>query len=398
MKILILSIAHFCDLHGGIPRIVQDESAELLRRGDEVWVLAPGAPSRCEHEIRDGVHLLRYVPDKVVPWNPTRSTAHQRAATAVLTRYLPQVDAIHGHAPLPYLAALDLYGASVHSSYTIHSPARMEMAIAWRNSSLLHRITGPLGLAIISKMERDCILRSRVVTALSRYTIACIAAIHGKETADHIRLMPGWVETSRYVPMDDRERAKRQLGWPSGIPILFTLRRLSSRMGLDRLLEASASLRGEGVAFHLMIGGTGPLQQSLENQSRALGLGETVTFLGQIDDDKLPLAYAACDAFVLPTAELECFGLIALEALSAGRPVLATPVGAIPEIVGKFEPDWISQSPQAESIAELLRQYLSGKQNRHNATELHEQATREYGREQLLPRFVEATVRSGAQI
>jgi glycosyltransferase involved in cell wall biosynthesis len=398
MKILILSIAHFCDLHGGIPRIVQDESAELLRQGDEVWVLAPGAPSRSEYEIRDGVHLLRYVPGKVAPWNPTRGSAHQKAATAVLKRYLPQVDALHGHAPLPYLAALDLYESSVHSSYTIHSPARMEMAIAWRNSGLLRRITGPLGLAIISKMERECIRRSRVVTALSRYTIDCIAAVHGKEIASRISLIPGWVETSRYVPLDDRERAKRQLGWPAGIPILFTLRRLSPRMGLDRLLEASAKLHGEGIRFHLMIGGTGPLRESLEDRSRALGLGKTVTFLGHIDDDKLPLAYAACDAFVLPTAELECFGLIALEALSAGRPVLATPVGAIPEIVGRFEPEWISQSPRAESIAELLRQYLSGGKAGHNAGELHEQACREYGREQILPRFVEATVRSGAHV
>jgi glycosyltransferase involved in cell wall biosynthesis len=237
-----------------------------------------------------------------------------------------------------------------------------------------------------------------VVTALSRYTIGCMANIHGKEIAARIRLIPGWVESSRYVPLDDRERAKRQLGWPLGIPILFTLRRLSPRMGLDRLLEASASVHGEGIAFHLMIGGTGPLQKSLEDRSRALGLSETVTFLGRIDDDKLPLAYAACDAFVLPTAELECFGLIALEALSAGRPVLATPVGAIPEIVGKFEPGWIAKSPRADSIAELLRHYLSGEETGHNARELHEQTSREYGREQLLPRFVEATVRNGAHV
>jgi glycosyltransferase involved in cell wall biosynthesis len=48
-----------------------------------------------------------------------------------------------------------------------------------------------------------------------------------------------------------------------------------------------------------------------------------VTFLGRVEDRLLPLAYAACDAFVLPTRALECFGLIALEALSAGRPVLS---------------------------------------------------------------------------
>jgi glycosyltransferase involved in cell wall biosynthesis len=396
MIVLIVSIAHFCDLQGGMPRIVRDESAELLRRGDDVWVLAPGSSSQPEHEIDDGVHLLRYVAGRVASWNPARRSAHQKAAKAVLEKYLPRVDAIHGHAPLPYLAALNLYGDSVQTSYTIHSPAKMEMAIVWKQAGLLRRISSPIGQAVINRMERECLLRSRVVTALSQYTIACIGRMHGDEIAGKVQLLLGWVESSRFVPVENRNEAKRQLGWPTDVPILFTLRRLSPRMGLDRLIEAGYKLAGEGIRFHLMIGGTGPLRKSLEARSRALGLGDVMTFLGRVDEDKLPLAYAACDAFVLPTAELECFGLIALEALSAGRPVLATPVGSIPEIVGKFEPAWISRSPAAESIADLLREYLSGGQIGHTAAQLHEKARREYGQERLLPLFVDATVRSGA--
>jgi glycosyltransferase involved in cell wall biosynthesis len=392
MRVLILSIAHFADTPGGGPRLVQDEARELDRRGDEVWVLAPGTAAQPEHEQREGIHLLRYVPAPVAPWNPARSSGHQRAVRALLARHLPRVDAVHGHAPLPYLAALDFYGDSVHFCYDIHSPARMEMEVIWRHSGLRKKLTAPLGLAMINRMERECIRRSDAVSAESQFTIDCIRKIHGPALAAKVQLLPGWVDSTRYTPVEDRERAKAQLGWPAGVPILFTLRRLAPRMGLDRLLDAVHRLQGEGATFHLLIGGSGPLRASLEKQSQRLGLTATVTFLGRIADEQLPLAYAACDAFVLPTADLECFGLIAVEALSAGRPVLATPVGAIPEILRHFDPAWLARSASAEDIAGLLRGYLAGRLPAHNPAELHELARHHYSRDILVPAYIDAMI------
>jgi len=395
MKVLIAAMGHFCDKPTGSARVAFDEAVELEHSGEDVWVLAPGAPSLPEHELRDGIHLLRYVPAKASVWSPARSGGHQKAAAAVLARHLPHVEAIHGHVPLTCLAALDFYGDSVHSCYTIHSPAKMEMAIVWRNSNILRRMAAPIGLAMINRMEAECLHRSSVITALSQYTIDSIGRIHGRELARTVRLIPGWVDTSRFVPLEDRELAKAQIGWPTDRPILFTLRRLVSRMGLDRLLNASHRLLEEGLKFHLMIAGSGPLRGRLEEQARALGLSNSVTFLGRVEDRELPLAYGACDAFVLPTAELECFGLIALEALSAGRPVLATPVGAIPEIIHKFDSSWLARSAKAEDIADLLRKYLTGKLPDHSPWQLHDQIRRAYGRERVLGGFIEATVGRG---
>ena len=118
--------------------------------------------------------------------------------------------------------------------------------------------------------------------------------------------------------------------------------------------------------------------------------------MGRIDDDLLPMAYGACDAFVLPTAELECFGLIALEALAAGRPVLATPVGAIPEILSRFEPAWLATSANSADLASLLIGHLRGMTPQHSPQQLHEQASREFGRTKLMPRFVEAVFGAAA--
>jgi glycosyltransferase involved in cell wall biosynthesis len=388
MRVLLTGTTHFSDMQGGVQRVVLDEATELRELGWDVWVLATGKASQPEHELHEGIHLLRYAPGQVPSWHPSRRTAHQRAAKAVLSRNLPEVDAIHGQAPLSYLAAIDFCGDRAHRAYTVQSPVRDEMAIVWKKSGFARRLISPIGLEMLNKIERQCIQRSTTVTALSRFTVDCIAKIHGHGSAKSVHVTPGWCETSKFAPIDDRARAKASLGWRTDVPVLFTLRRLVPRMGLDRLLQACSLLDRRGIPFHLMIGGSGPLRAELESQSQSLGLAERVTFLGRIDDHILPKAYAACDAFVLPTAELECFGLIALEALAAGRPVLATPVGSIPEILNGFEPQWLAKSASSEDIAELLNAYLQGALPNHSPAKLHEQTHAEYGRQKRLPEFI----------
>ncbi len=81
-------------------------------------------------------------------------------------------------------------------------------------------------------------------------------------------------------------------------------------------------------------------------------------FLGFIPDNELPLYYQASDAFVLPTRELEGFGLVAVEALACGTPVLGTPVGAIPEILGELQPDLMFEGIGPEDIARGILKHL----------------------------------------
>jgi glycosyltransferase involved in cell wall biosynthesis len=218
----------------------------------------------------------------------------------------------------------------------------MEMEIGWRRGGWARRLVAPGALALLNRMEREALNRSQCITALSRYTIGLLSEIHGSEIARRVQCIPGWTDTSRFRPAADRDSLKRELGWPTDVPVFFTLRRMVPRMGLEQLLEAAAALAREGRSFHLAIGGAGPLAAKLAEQSRRLGLEKKITFLGRVADATLPLAYAACDAFVLPTAALEGFGIIALEALASGRPVLATPVGGIPEILEQVEPKWMA--------------------------------------------------------
>ncbi|MEI6502229.1 MAG: glycosyltransferase, partial [Armatimonadota bacterium] len=86
------------------------------------------------------------------------------------------------------------------------------------------------------------------------------------------------------------------------------------------------------------------------------------------------------------------FGLIALESLACGVPVLATPAGAIPEVMNNFEPRWLAEAASAEAIASLLAAFLKGDLPSHRPEELRTRAQTLYDQERVLPRLLAATV------
>jgi glycosyltransferase involved in cell wall biosynthesis len=132
-------------------------------------------------------------------------------------------------------------------------------------------------------------------------------------------------------------------------------------MGLDNLVTACGILKTEGYQFQVLIGGTGPLQDELQTEISQQGLNENVHLLGRISEEMLPLAYAAADCFVLPTRSLECFGLIVLESFACDTPVIATPVGAIPEVMGNYQnQEWLTSDTSASAIADRMGAFLNG--------------------------------------
>lgn len=268
--------------------------------------------------------------------------------------------------------------------YTIHSPSTMEMEIEWPAGSLRENIRRWFGLPLLKRLERRCLEQSAVVVSHSNFTRREMIRIHGAKLGERIQVIPAWVDLDRFKIVRDRDAARRALGWPQDIPVFFTLRRLVRRMGLDRLVRAAAILCDRGRRFQLMIGGAGPLRQELEQLVQTLKLTDFIRFLGRVPEAELPAMYGACDAFVLPTAGLECFGLIALEALACGRPVLATPVAAIPEVISNFEKQWLARSADEHAIADLIEDYLSGSLPAHPPEELRRRTEELYREEKLL--------------
>ncbi len=206
-------------------------------------------------------------------------------------------------------------------------------------------------------MEGRSVRSVHRLMALSEYSVDQLRAIHGVARA--VSVIPGGVDTQRFVPQENRAGLRAKLGLPAG-PLFLTIRNLEHRMGLDALLSAWRQVRRVRRDAHLVVGGSGPLRGELERQAAQLGLGDAVTFTGFIPEDDLPLYYAAADCFVLPTRCLEGFGLVTVEALACGTPVLGTPVGGTREILEAFDPGFLFEGVGEEAIAARILERLPG--------------------------------------
>jgi len=175
---------------------------------------------------------------------------------------------------------------------------------------------------------------------------------------ERIAVIPGGVDLDRFRPLCSPMEARERLGWPVDGKVILCVRRLVRRMGLETLLDAFADVSAEHPEARLVIGGRGPLTGELEERARALGIGEKVRLAGFIPDDDLPFAYAAADFTIVPSQALEGFGLITLESLACGTPVLVTPVGGLPEAVAGLEPAMVLEGTSREALAAGLRRGL----------------------------------------
>ncbi|HOO52485.1 MAG TPA: glycosyltransferase family 4 protein, partial [Alphaproteobacteria bacterium] len=200
---------------------------------------------------------------------------------------------------------------------------------------------------------RAVVHRTDKIIVLSDFTKHKLISIHHvKEKRIHI--LPGAADTCRFIPADDKKTVRTRLNLSPDKIIFFTVRNLIPRMGLENLIHAIANLRKENKNIHLIIGGTGVLKSSLEKLSSSLGLKDMITFKGFIPDNDLPFYYQAADLFILPTLMLEGFGLVTVESMACGTPVLGTPVGATPEILNRVDQRLIAPGSDSKSISESL--------------------------------------------
>jgi glycosyltransferase involved in cell wall biosynthesis len=228
----------------------------------------------------------------------------------------------------------------------------------WAAESLREGKARPV-VAFKHLLETLVYRRAQRVIVLSRAFGELAARSYGIPE-DRLRVVSGSVDIPRFAVVETREMARAILGWPADRPILLTVRRLTARMGLDRLLTAMVSIVRAFPDILLYIAGKGPLAEPLRRQTAALGLENHVSFLGFVPDNDLPMAYRAANINVLPTDMLEGFGLSAAEALAAGTPSMVTPVGGLPEVVSGLSSDLIFRSGSSEDLADGLIAALHG--------------------------------------
>ncbi len=141
-----------------------------------------------------------------------------------------------------------------------------------------------------------------------------------------LEVIPTGVDSDRFHPGVDGSGVREKWGL-DGEELILTVGRMSPEKHLEQLLGALHRIRKTRPDAHLMVVGKGPAFGSYREMSQAMGLDDVVTFTGFVPEDELPQYYAAADAFAI-CSTFETQGLVVLEAMSLGTPVVATSVHA----------------------------------------------------------------------
>ncbi len=360
LRVLMMSDVSPVDVKGGAERVLWEQASRLAAFGHKVHVLSRSPANGTAETIeRQGVRISHFPADRrsFVRFFLGSILKARQAAARELTE--SGADVLHLQQPLSAFGVLSsAAGRRIPSLYTFHSPAPLEYRS--RRGTTAHHpggLAGSLGMGMLWLLEGFCMRRATRIHVLSDFSAGLLRKLY-RIRPERIMKIPGGVDSERFRPAEDRDALRKTLGVPTGTFLLFTLRNLEPRMGLDSLIQAMAILRQQAPDLMLLIGGAGSLRSDLESLTGSLNLQGHVRFLGFIPDNELPLYYQASDAFVLPTRELEGFGLVVVEALACGTPVLGTPVGAIPEILGDLQPDLLFEGIGPEAIARGILMYL----------------------------------------
>ncbi len=326
---------------GGMNVYVRDLSRELIRRGHQVDVYTrsqdPTIP-RISQALGRGGRVIH------IPAGPQRPySKHQ------VYDHLPEFVA-------GVLAQAEADGIAydvIHSHYWLSGWVARELRERW-GAPILHmaHTLGRLKNAIArSPEELEPPRRIQVEEEIAGFADRLIAATPSEQqqliewygaAPERIRVIPPGVDRSRFFPIPPTQ-ARTQVGLdPSCRSILF-VGRIEPLKGIDTLLRAIALIARKcadlicGLCVPIIGGDPASPQDNaemarLQALREELGIGEVVTFLGAQDQDSLPYYYAAAEMVVMPS-DYESFGMVALEAMACGTPVIASDVGGLAYLV-----------------------------------------------------------------
>ncbi|WP_205709084.1 glycosyltransferase [Kineococcus siccus] len=336
LRVLVLALGW--DRPGGLNRYVQGLHEAVSRDGGAVRTLVLGpaesAPAGVTAAAADTASL------------PVRLRAFARQAR----RFGRGADVVDVHFALLSFGPVVL-GALRGKPLVVHFHG------PWAEESLEAGESRRAVLRAKHRLERAVYARAHRLVVLSDAFADLLVREYGVDRA-RVRVVPPGVDLDAFSP--GRSPARRRLGLAPDRRVVFTARRLVSRMGLDVLLAAWQSVERRPDDL-LLIAGEGPEDTALAGIVEQAGLGESVRLLGRIDEDDLVAHFRAADVCVMPSLALEGFGLTAVEALACGTPVVVTDVGGLPDVVRDLDPSLTVPPGDPGALAARLSSALAGR-------------------------------------
>jgi len=252
---------------------------------------------------------------------PVREMALRRGSDLPgIVRYVrwlrtERFDIVHDHLSAPWARPVSSWaGSGALLVATEHSGKLLEGYGVWRR--------------FWCRRSARCTGRTIVVSEAMRRALLRIVPEHAART----EIIPNAVDGARFPPRTERERdaLRRSLGLAAGAPVLLAAGRLEAEKGFDRLLPLLSPAFAALPDLHLLIAGEGILRGGLEREAERRGLSGRVRLLGVRQD--VPALCDLADLLVL-ASRVESFGIVAAEAMMAGRPVLGPRIPGLEEVV-----------------------------------------------------------------
>ena len=375
LKVAMISY-HTCPLAilggkdtGGMNVYVREVTRYLGRKGVHVDVFTRSQDEHVPHTLHDLGYGNRVVH---VPSGPEIPLPKKELAS-----YLPQfVEGI-----LKFAREKNIHYDLIHSNYWMSGIAAEQLSAAW-DVPVVHMFH-TLGLmknrVAQSEAEMEGEYRiegeKQVLHSANRIIAATLAEKAQLQFLYHasmekITVIPPGVDISHFYPIDPDE-AKSVIGVPQEDQMLLFVGRIEPLKGVDTLIRAIAQMHSRGLHtcfphYLAIIGGDPNVQphemttemSRLQGLCKELGLEEMVVFLGKRAQSSLPYYYSAAEVLVMPSF-YESFGMVALEAMACGTPVVASQVGGLAFLVQDGLNGYVVPGGDPDALSERLAQLIS---------------------------------------
>ena len=316
MRIALVSDWYYPKI-GGVASHMHHLALKLKEGGHDVAIVTNNRKTGKEKELGEkGIDIIK-IPGVVSPIIEV-NVSYSLKSTKELNGFLKAFDVIHSHhafTPLALKAAKAGRNMNKATLLTTHS-------ISFAHESKLWEALG-LTFPVFSKYLRYL----HKIIAVSKAARAFIE--HFTDTP--VEVIPNGVDDKLFTPNWNKEELKAQFGIEGKVVLYVS--RMSYRKGPHVLLNAFSKIED---ATLIMVG-SGEILPFLKAQAKFLGIEDRVKFMGYVESATLPRIFGMADVFVLPSITAEAFGIVILEAMASGLPVVATNVGGIPEIIRESE-------------------------------------------------------------
>ena len=384
---------------GGMNVYVREVTRQLGRLGVHVDVFTRSQDEHVPHVLHDLGRGNRVVH---IPAGPEVPLPKQ-----VLAGHLPQFvkGVIH------FAQSRGIHYDLIHSNYWMSGIAAISLKDSW-NIPILHMFH-TLGLmknrVARTENEKEGEYRitgeRKVLAGADRIVAATLAELSQlqflyKANGSKISIVPPGVDTLHFYPIH-KDEAKEYVGIQPSCNVLLFVGRIEPLKGLDVLFEAIIQMRQNGVFNHtpfcLSVIGGDP-EESLEAMSAEMlhlkslrdqfGLQDMVALLGRRSQDSLPYHYSAAEVVVVPS-HYESFGMVALEAMACGTPVVASDVGGLAYLVKDGQTGFTVPVAEPAALAEKLTLLLQDQELRQRMGQQAAEYAREYSWEIIVNRLCE---------